>query len=267
MKKISLLLIFSAISIMAFAQHNFQDILFLKNGKIKRGIIYEQVPFGILKICTEEGDSLEYQSNEVERLIREPVLKINKSFKDSLNQEGYQGIMESGFSTPVSRQSFTAFLKLNLINGYRFNPHLFLGGGIGLRYSYESKNAYWHGTRLSPVFNDFGVPIFINIRMNPSVNKFTPFTGLSLGYSLDLNNNNPLTRKENYSLSQIRGVGLLLGLEVGINYRVSDTFGMNVDIGFESQKHESYSPDCPQCMDKRFSSSNSLSIDIGVSFK
>jgi hypothetical protein len=267
MKKISFLLIFSAISVIAFAQQNFHDVLFLKNGEIKRGTLYEQVPFGNFKICTEEGDSLEYQSDEVERLIREPILNINKSFKDSLNQVGYEGIMETGFSTPVSRQSFTALLKLNLINGYRFNPHLFLGGGIGLRYSYESKNAYWHGTQLSPVFNDFGVPIFINIRMNPSIHKFTPFMGLSLGYSFDLNNNNPLTRKQNYSLSQIRGVGLLLGLDAGINYTVSDIFGMNVGIGFESQKHESYSPDCSRCMDKRFSSSNSLSIDIGLSFK
>ena len=31
------MLIFSAISIMAFAQQNFQDILFLKNGKDKTG--------------------------------------------------------------------------------------------------------------------------------------------------------------------------------------------------------------------------------------
>jgi hypothetical protein len=267
MKIISFLVIFSAFSAMAFSQENFQDVLFLKNGKIKRGIIYEQVPFGIIKICTEEGDSLEFQSDEVDRLIREPILKINKTFKDNLNQKGYQGILESGFSTPASKGSFAALLKLNLINGYRFNPHLFLGCGLGLSYSYKSKNAYWYSTRTSPVFNDFGVPVFINIRINPSSHKYTPFIGLSLGSSFDLNNNNPLTRKENYSLSQIRGVGLLLGLGAGINYRVSDTFGMNIGLGFESQRHKSYSTDCPKCQDNRFSSSNSLSIDIGLSFK
>ena len=270
MKRISILFTFYIISIMAFGQQNLQDIVYLKNDTIIKGIIFEQIPFKCLRIFTSDGDTLIYKIDEVEKIIREPILNERESVKSKRGlKAGYQGIVEMGVSKAYpSNQAndYTACLKLNVINGYRFNPYLFLGVGIGLRYPYLENDIYLRNNWPSPVFNDFGVPIFLDIRTNFFIHKVTPFLAFSLGYSFDMNNNNPITREKNYSFSQITGVGLLLSPSAEINYTFSDTYGINIGISYESQRFKKYSLDCPRCLLNVITSSNCLSFNIGLLF-
>lgn len=50
-----------------------QDVLYLKNGSIIRGIIIEQIPNKTLKIKTADGSVFVYQMDDVERITREPM--------------------------------------------------------------------------------------------------------------------------------------------------------------------------------------------------
>jgi hypothetical protein len=50
-----------------------QDVVYLKNGSIIRGIIIEQVPGKTLKIKTADGSVFVYQMDDVARMTREPA--------------------------------------------------------------------------------------------------------------------------------------------------------------------------------------------------
>ena len=61
-----MLVIFTAT--IAFAQSNYQDVVYLKNGSIIRGVIIEQIPNQSLKIKTAGGSLFMFKMNEVEKI-------------------------------------------------------------------------------------------------------------------------------------------------------------------------------------------------------
>jgi hypothetical protein len=266
MKRISALFTFLCLNIIAFTQQNFFDVVILKSGETHTGIIFEQIPFRILKICTEEGDSLELKPDEIEVIFREPVSASNMSSENFSEQKGYRWIVESGISRSLPPNDFTAYYKLNFEYGYRFNPYFFLGGGIGLRYPYIENNSYHYKGQASPVFNDFGVPLFIDTRINFSARRISPFFALSNGYSFDMRNNDDMTREKKYSLSQIKGVGFVLTATAGVSFRFSDSYALYTGISYELQKFKKFMDGYNYYEGKLVSSSNCISINIGVSF-
>ncbi len=79
MKKILLALM--SIALMAgsaFAQQKLQEVVYLKNGSIVRGVITEQVPEKSLKIQTADGSVFSYTMSEVEKITKEPVANVIK---------------------------------------------------------------------------------------------------------------------------------------------------------------------------------------------
>jgi len=68
------LLAFVFISSLAFAQSNLQDVVYLKNGSVIRGVIIEQVPNQSIKLQTADRNVFVYRMDEIERLTREPRL-------------------------------------------------------------------------------------------------------------------------------------------------------------------------------------------------
>ena len=57
----------------ALAQQRMQDVVYLKNGSIIRGMIIEQVPNESIKIQTKDGNVFVFQMNEVAKMTKEPV--------------------------------------------------------------------------------------------------------------------------------------------------------------------------------------------------
>jgi len=58
----------------ASAQNNYQDVVYLKNGSIIRGVIIEQVPNELLKIETADGNLFAYKIAEVEKITKERIV-------------------------------------------------------------------------------------------------------------------------------------------------------------------------------------------------
>jgi len=83
MKKIISILIFTAISVFAIAQQNYQDVVYLKNGSIIRGIIIEQIPNKSIKIETAGKSVFVYQIDEIEKMTKEvkPYSSIDNTSK------------------------------------------------------------------------------------------------------------------------------------------------------------------------------------------
>ena len=162
------------INIFAIAQQNYQDVVYLKNGSIIRGIIIEQVPNKSIKIETADRSVFVYQMGEIEKITKELVYENTKSYYgDSFLKSGFQGIVELGYAFGVGDYGMD-LIKLNIINGYRFN-HLFtLGFGTGIRYYFDLKTVL--------------LPIFAYFRVSFATKNISPYLSFGLGYSFDLTN-------------------------------------------------------------------------------
>jgi hypothetical protein len=59
------------------ADQQMDDVVYLKNGSIIRGMILEQVPNQSLKIQTKDGNLFVYQMSEVEKITKEAPIKTS----------------------------------------------------------------------------------------------------------------------------------------------------------------------------------------------
>jgi hypothetical protein len=73
MKKILLTTVFILTVTVLFAQNNFQDVVYLKNGSVIRGVIIEEVPNESLKIETTDGSLFVFTISEIEKMAKERV--------------------------------------------------------------------------------------------------------------------------------------------------------------------------------------------------
>ena len=124
MKKYAVLLLLVVWTTIAFAQQNYQDVVYLKNGSIIRGMIIEQIPNKTIKIETADRSLFVYPIDDVEKITKEAVGSNTKYRNLSQKRKGYIGISLGpsiplgDFSNPSSGAAKTG-LHLNLVNfGY-----------------------------------------------------------------------------------------------------------------------------------------------------
>lgn len=207
MKKILTLVLFTLFTLVVFAQSKLQDVVYLKNGSIIRGIIIEQVPNKSIKIETADKSVFVYQLEEIEKLVKETI--VSKNTLNALSVEtGYKGILELGYQIGDGMGR----LKLNFINGSQINPTFSLGFGTGVRYYYDAQMV------LIPIFGDFRAN-FINYQIS---NQLFPYLSVGVGYSFDAT----------YSFEP---TGFLFEPAVGLCYVISDKSLLNFGLGFEVQ--------------------------------
>ena len=237
MKKIATLLLLVLITSMSFGQGNYQDVVYLKNGSIIRGIIIEQVPNQSIKIETSEGNVFFYSMKEIEKLTKE-LNNRNSGFSSSNSelglQSGYIGFAELGYLIGNDDR-----LKLNIINAYQINPHFSLGLGTGLRYY----TGYYEAAI---------IPIFADVRANLINRKNSPYVSLGIGYSFDATND-------------FDGVGMLVSPSIGYRFKISENSTMNIGLEYEIQRMKYFRTD-GYYYDVSTGSSGALGIYFGINF-
>ncbi|MDP2693095.1 MAG: hypothetical protein Q8O88_05660 [bacterium] len=248
MKKIITLIVFSFITTFMLAQNNYQDVVYLKNGSIIRGVIIEQVPNESIKIETSDRSIFVYQMDEIEKITKEEKA-IAKTDDPAPAREGeglksgYRGIAEFGYQFGLGSYG-TDHLKMNIINGGQISPYFFIGGGTGIRYYFDD---YFDDAVL--------VPVFVHARANILDKKISPYFALSLGYTFNAS-------------YDFEGVGLLVSPSTGVTFNVSERVALNVGLSYEMQSMEFY-----DYYDYNYGygsnyreNSGALSIDFGLSF-
>lgn len=204
MKKIFTLILFVTMGIFAFAQQNYQDVVYLKNGSIIRGTIIEQVPNKSIKIETADRNVMVYQMEDIEKISKEAIQSNDNSSKNSSQKKsGYLGIVELGYAFGI--KGAYDFLNFNFINGYKFNPYFSLGFGTGLKYYFESKA--------------LAIPFFADFRGYFIDGNVTPYIGLGVGYSI-------FVKPEFHSL------GFLLNPSIGGSFKVGNNAALNLSAGY-----------------------------------
>ena len=120
----------------------------------------------------------------------------------SEGQNGYVTNIEAGWGLSNS-------LSLDVVRGYNFNEHLFVGGGVGC-------SAYTRTEPYESFFNYMAVPAYANIRLTGGTKRVTPYMSARLGTTLN-------------------GFDLYSGIEFGTNIRsASGSQGESWWIGIKS---------------------------------
>lgn len=130
MKKYLALLLFAIITTVSFGQNNYQDVVYLKNGSIIRGVIIEQVPSESIKIETADKSVFVFQMDEIEKMTKELPSETTELKNSSDRKKGFIGL-ELGANIPVGKfadendgAAKTGF-QINLINfGYLFSDNI-----------------------------------------------------------------------------------------------------------------------------------------------
>jgi len=113
----------------SYGQNNYQDVVYLKNGSIIRGVIIEQVPNKSIKIETADRSVFVFQMDEIEKIAKETYPETKELKNKSDKRKGYIGL-SIGPSIPISdfgdetAGSAKTGIQLNLVNfGYRFSEN------------------------------------------------------------------------------------------------------------------------------------------------
>jgi hypothetical protein len=189
------------------AQNKMQDVVYLKNGSMIRGMIVEQVPNESLKIRTKDGSLFVYTIDEISRITKESKVTTSPGSVDA----GYRGFVDLGYTIGTSRFDDTGRIELSTSHGYQFNPYLFLGAGLAINY-----HIGW---------DEWNVPIFLNFRTNFINRPVTPFLDLRVGYTAG------------------DGDGMYLYPALGMSFFPCRRFGLNFSFGYQMQWADFYDED------------------------
>lgn len=187
------------------AQRGLEEVVYLKNGSVIRGVIVEQIPGKTLKIETKDGSSFIYRMQEIEKITKEPgrgrrfgsnmsqnifePAPTRRSGKTALIQLSGIGYLEN------SSYQDALFFEVNFVYGYRFNPYWFVGGGIGMEHSignYYDSQFYWSESSYYPhenndTYYNLGIPLFASVKTNLTATRVSPFFQVDLGYKVNTN--------------------------------------------------------------------------------
>ncbi len=223
-----------------------QEVVYLKNGSIIRGVIIEQVPNESLKIQTADGSIFAYPMDEVEKITKEQPLVSNNTTITSYNsgtntsskssfssmvesyglKSGYRGFIDLGYSVGVGDWG-EGRVELSTSHGYQIIPYLFVGLGAGVNYYHESE--VWE------------IPIFAHLRGSlPCHAICQPFIDWKIGYTV-------------YDIT-----GFYMCPSLGCRFAVSDMCGLSLSLGYTMQKLESYWGSRVNC--------GGFSIKVGLDF-
>jgi hypothetical protein len=214
--KFLLLIVIMCASNYSFAQANMEDVLYLKNGSIIRGVIIEQIINKSVKIQTKDRSVFVFKYDEIEKITRENLPTEDKS-SDNKNPEfkikGFTNITTINYSpgignidaNGVSVKNEDYSIGLKTINGYQFNNYFSLGVGIGID-KYKEISL---------------IPITVDVSVNLLKSRVSPTLNAGIGYSLGLAD---------------ASSGIIIHPSVGLKVFISKNIAYTFNLGYRLQE-------------------------------
>lgn len=182
-KKLLLVLALFTLVNFVFGQ-TLQDVVYLKNGSIIRGVIVEQVPNQSLKIETKDKNLFVFNLSEIEKITKEGSEKRERNVHEVKASDPNQSnglkagvnIEPSLIVAPVVTESENnkkyILTQAQITANCQLNPFIALGIGAGIR-SYS--------------FDDTYVPLYGQFRVNFKNKTVSPYLETALGYGFSTN--------------------------------------------------------------------------------
>jgi hypothetical protein len=226
------------------AQEGFEDVVYLKNGSIYRGMIIEQVPGVSLKIETAGGNVFFVAIGDVAKFTKEKKAMPEGDMRHDRGEGYYHDEMHrdryylgfhhhmhdsarSQFQPRKKGYFMTAQMLIEniegggrLVNGYKFGRFGYLGIGIGADFIFNDmrhNNSNYSGVYL-PLYLHYGGDILKK--------RITPFYSIEAGYAFrpNINNNNnntpfgePSFFNNNSGATSVSG-GMMGGVGFGVKF-------------------------------------------------
>lgn len=244
MKTISKVFLFAMLVFIQYgllAQNNRQDVVYLKNGGVTRGTIIELIPEKQIKIETVDGNVFVYQMSEIEKYAKEPTFTSKQKVEEDNTgmKRGYYGVFEYGTGFTFGDMAGPLRVKLNIINGYRINPWLSAGAGLGVR--------LYPGEEML-------LPFFADLRVNFLNKRKSPYFSMGIGYA--------------FSPFDVSYGGILLTPTIGVSVKLKNRKALNLGLSYEAQcltyRYYDYYDSYSQTRHTDYS--HTISFQFGVSF-
>lgn len=218
----------------ALAQSGVQDIIYLKDGSMFRGIIKEQYPDSLVKIEIAGGNviaidaaELDYIDYKVKNTARLSA-PVQKEAAPVRKDHGYFNATEMGVLPGVkynydyyygSQYAETSVgFTVQTIHGYRFNPHLLAGAGLAIDIIQQPMGQ-----------------LFADVRWEILKRKATPFVFGDAGYGIPLSKG---INDDNTQTTNKGGITAGAGVGMRINFRDEGAFLM--EVGFKMDKRSEH---------------------------
>ena len=130
-------------------------------------------------------------------IFSQDELNVLGSSKEEGLQKGYKCLVELGYLRGNGDAFYNA-LKLNIINGYQFNPYFFMGIGTGI---------WIHPAGREPLF-----PLYVDFRGYLLNKKISPFLAMDSGLIFE--------------------EALFIMPSVGVSWKISKHFALDLSFGY-----------------------------------
>ena len=175
-----------------FAQHAMQDVIYLKDGSIYKGVIIETVPNVSYKIESRDGNVFAVNIGEVEKITKE-----QNEYTTSRSGFGPWGHrpwgMDSTRYEPREKGYFNELQVLvenvqggvRFVNGYKFNRFAYVGIGVGIDRVFSNPfNPKVNGLAKKELAGIY-LPLYLfHAGDGPTRGRFTPFYAIEAGYAM-----------------------------------------------------------------------------------
>ena len=263
MKSLKLAALFFVLlfAVKAMAQEGMEDVVYLKNGNIYRGIIIEQVPGQTMKVQTIGGNVFTVEIAEIAKITKEnkiatvnnypPAIQPYGQYEPYLNRHSHNGFQRMD-SASCMRHEFhykrrgyfmQAYLIVEavqgggrMIHGYKFGRLGYLGIGFGVDLIVASP---LHGNidnMPKDFFKGTYLPLFLYYSGDITKKNITPFYALEAGYAWAAHGSNmDMGSFGSNGNSHTKG-GMMgsIGLGVKFNARKRVNFKISAALDFKS---------------------------------
>jgi hypothetical protein len=143
-----------------------EDVVYLSDGSIIRGIVQTDSTGGIIRILNHAGDTWAFNLSEVDSLTRERPFEYKALL---FNQNGFEFNINAEFLIRSRNNAIgnAVIPGIDLVFGYRINPYFSAGAGMGMQF-YETME----------------IPFSLSVRARASGRTLSPLVLVKAGYTL-----------------------------------------------------------------------------------
>lgn len=183
-----------ALPFAASAQQGLEDVIYLKDGSIYRGIIIETVPNQSYKIRSRDGNVFAVTVDEVEKLTKEAKRYRQNDGWNPWSPHRMWNWNNDSLSMEPRRKGYFNELQVlienvqggvRFVNGYKFNRFAYLGIGVGFDRVFSNPfNERINGLEKKELAGIY-LPLYLyHAGDGPTKGRFTPFYAIEAGYAM-----------------------------------------------------------------------------------
>ena len=221
---VTILLSFAILS----GAQGYQDVVYLKNGSVIRGLIMEQVPNQSLKIVTPDGSTFFCTFDDVEKITKELPETKEKTAKRYeygwISAPRYRGFVGEGAVIYPNENVDLSSVQIYTSHGCQITPSLYIGGGFAVNY---------------PIEDYVNIPFFAHIRseFHKALDKrASPYVDARIGYSLGEMEGfyfNPSVGCHIYFGKTKLGLSAGIGYDLLCDYYYENQHGLSLFVAFD----------------------------------